>query len=116
MPSQIAKYRLNAFQKQTGRCYYCGSPMWIENQKDFAAQHGVPLSKVAKLQCTAEHLVARCDGGRNSQNNIVAACLFCNSLRHRMKNPPDPANYKIHVKKLLSKGSWHSKSLRHLHP
>lgn len=114
MSNRIAKLRLDAFQNQNGRCYYCGSPMWLNNQKDFAIQHSISISEATKLKCTAEHLVPRCDGGDNCKRNIVAACLFCNGTRHRIKNPPAPIQYKEHVQRRLNKGKWHQKSLLHI--
>ena len=69
MPSVIAKNRLIAYQRQSGRCYYCDLPMWLGKLP--GKRH-----RPASLQCTAEHLVARQDGGDNSARNIVAACRF----------------------------------------
>lgn len=34
-----------------------------------------------KLAVTAEHLIARALGGKDSAANIVAACMGCNSAR-----------------------------------
>lgn len=114
MTSSIVKNRLKAFQNQAGRCYYCGSMMWLDKKEDFAAKHKIGISEAEKLKCTAEHLIARCDGGKNSQSNIVAACLFCNNVRHRRKEPPAPNQYKELIQKRLKKGKWHPKSLHHL--
>ena len=114
MPSPIVKPRLDAFRKQAGRCYYCGSLMWLDDKEGFAIKHLISISAAAKFKCTAEHLVARCDGGGNSKLNIVAACLFCNNTRHRMKNAPTPNKYKEHIQRRLNKGKWHPRSLQHL--
>lgn len=32
--------------------------------------------------CTADHLIIRSDGGRTTEDNIVAACRECNNRRH----------------------------------
>ena len=114
MPSPIVKPRLDAFRKQAGRCYYCGSLMWLDDKEGFAIKHLISISAAAKFNCTSEHLVARCDGGGNSKLNIVAACLFCNNTRHRMKNAPTPNKYKEHIQRRLNKGKWHPRSLQHL--
>ena len=114
MPSSITKSKLNAFQEQNGRCYYCGCHMWLTDKESFAISSAISTSEAAKFQCTAEHLVARCDGGANRKSNIVAACRFCNGVRHRMKAPLAPGKYREHIQKRLVKGKWHPKSQQHL--
>jgi hypothetical protein len=71
--------------------------MWEDSPEAFANTHRLTLAQVFLLQCTAEHLKARVDGGRNSKGNIVAACLLCNQSRHRSKEALDPAAYKDKV-------------------
>jgi len=44
----------------------------------------------ARNRRTAEHLEARCEGGADSTDNIVAACRFCNGRRHRAKVARNP--------------------------
>lgn len=56
------------------------------------------------LQCTAEHLTARCDGGRDSAYNIAAACLHCNRTRHLRVKPLDPTAYQALVQRRLGRG------------
>lgn len=111
---KLRKVRNNAFLHQSGRCYYCELPMWIDDKEGFATKHSIPASMAEKLKCTAEHLVARCEGGGNNKSNIVAACFVCNNRRHRFKHPLSPPQYKEHVQKLLNNGNWHKKSLRQL--
>lgn len=111
MPNTIAQKRLVAFQKQSGRCYYCGSPMWLSSKDEFAAKHSISKSAAARFQCTAEHLIARCDGGKSNKSNIVAACIFCNTNRHKRKKTPTPDSYKSYIDKRLRKGKWHPDSL-----
>ena len=83
MPSQFAKSRLNAFNRQHGRCYYCDLPMWLHHPDEVASKLGVRPQTVSGLQCTAEHLVARQEGGKDTKDNIAAACRTCNGRRHR---------------------------------
>ena len=65
-------------------------------------------SPVALFKCTAEHLLAKQDGGKDDESNIVAACHFCNQKRHKCKNPKDPISYKHYISTRLSKGRWNS--------
>lgn len=85
--------------------------MWEENPKDFASKHNVTKKYAARFKCTAEHLLARCDGGKDQEHNIVAACIFCNSKRHQRKTPLVPPEYRAHIQKRLQKGKWHPKTL-----
>lgn len=57
MPARksLIKPRAQAFQAQGGRCYYCHLPMWQANPEQFAAQHGLTMKQIARLQCTGEH-------------------------------------------------------------
>jgi hypothetical protein len=63
------------------------------------------------LLCTAEHLTARRDGGKNSANNIAAACLHCNRARHGRPKPMDPLAYQALVQRRIRKGAWHPGSI-----
>ena len=112
MPSSLAKRRRAAFDRQNGRCHYCGFPMWLEDPAELSAPFGLSDRESARLQCTAEHLVARQDGGGDAADNIVAACRFCNATRHRLSSPPDPVRYRLRVLCRLNAGRWHPKSLR----
>ena len=47
-----------AFYAQSGRCFYCGLPMWLTAPSEL----GLKASKARAFQCTAEHLVAQQDG------------------------------------------------------
>ena len=64
-------------------------------------------TRAQQRQCTAEHLKARCDGGPNSADNIVAACRYCNGQRHRAKRPHAPAAYRCAVRRRMAAGKWH---------
>jgi hypothetical protein len=51
--------------------------------------------------------VARQDGGSSARMNIVAACRYCNQLRHKRKTPPPPDRYAQLVRKRMRLGRWH---------
>jgi hypothetical protein len=80
--------------------------MWLADPEDFARQHGLRIGQVRALQATAEHLIARCDGGTNAQANIVAAHLICNRRRHQRKVPLDPDRYRRFVLRRVAKHAW----------
>ncbi|MFT5726748.1 MAG: hypothetical protein ACI8PB_000870 [Desulforhopalus sp.] len=111
MSSTIPNKRQVAFKKQSGRCYYCGSPMWEGKPKEFASKHKITPKYATRFQSTAEHLLARCDGGKDHETNIVAACLFCNSTRHKMRKPLSPPSYRSHIQNRLQQGKWHPQKL-----
>jgi len=110
----ISKNRLKAFELQHGRCHYCHAPMWLENPKEFAAKHHLSVRAAGRLRCTAEHLVAKKDGGNNSAKNIVAACVACNGRRHKAKAELPPERYSSYVKNRLRAGKWHPARIRAL--
>lgn len=111
MPTTIKKHRLSAFKKQNGCCYYCGALMWIDSPERFANEHSISIKNADKLQCTAEHLVARCDGGKDTKSNIVAACKHCNNMRHKLKPAPAPEPYKVKIRKRVAKKAWHNSQI-----
>jgi 5-methylcytosine-specific restriction endonuclease McrA len=86
--SHLQKLRARSCCTQGGVCFYCHRPMG----KDV----------------TAEHLVARMDGGKNTRGNIVAACGRCNALRHGMfpGAAPDPETYQTFVLLMRAAGLW----------
>lgn len=108
MPSRIEKSRLQAYHRQNGLCFYCQKPLWLNDPKEFASRTGLTLRQARLLQCTAEHLSAKKDGGRDDPANIAAACLFCNRTRHICKSPLSPKSYKDFVQSRISKGKWNS--------
>jgi len=107
MTTKNFRFKSLAFQNQSGRCYYCDLPMWQDHPDHFALQFGITLPQSKQFQCTAEHLLARQDGGPTSQSNIVAACLFCNQKRHQRKIALNPVKHKERVKKRISIQRWH---------
>ena len=111
MKSNIKRHRHSSYLAQSGYCYYCGFPVWENNLDLFAKTHDLPTTKATLLKCTAEHLQARQDGGKNSKQNIVAACLRCNRTRHRLKPAPLPDVYRILVQKQVKNGKWHKRAL-----
>lgn len=104
--NQIQVYRRRAFEQQGGRCYYCGVRMWLVSPDDLPAVRRSPAA-LALLRCTAEHLVAQCDGGRHTASNIAAACARCNHTRHQLQKPPEPRAYRKLVAKQVAKRGWH---------
>lgn len=109
MPSKIQSLRLQAFQQQRGRCWYCGVLMWHRSPEELP---GIPAKAAARLRCTAEHLTAQCDGGRDVAGNVVAACAHCNQTRHKRKSPPEPKIYLADVRRRLAQGGWHHSWVR----
>ncbi|WP_447751601.1 HNH endonuclease [Pseudomonas nicosulfuronedens] len=104
----IQTIRTKAFQRQAGRCTYCGCPMWQSSPEHFAQQHQVTRKQASAFRCTAEHLHARCDGGTDAAGNIAAACYWCNSRRHQAKRPLSPEAYRAKVQQRMGKGRWHA--------
>ncbi|CAN7613942.1 HNH endonuclease [Massilia sp. LjRoot122] len=100
----LVHLRQQACKRQRGRCYYCELPLHSGNA---ASSRELALCRL--LQCTAEHLLPRQDGGRDTAENIVAACLYCNRRRHN--RPVDrvlpPAEFQSYVAKRMARGKWH---------
>lgn len=105
--NRISRHREAAAELQKGRCIYCGVLMCRGNPGEFAASFGLRPSHAVQLSCTAEHLTAQIDGGRNSISNIAAACRYCNQKRHRRKQPPDPEAFHRLVRGRVQSGKWH---------
>lgn len=69
-PNRVTFTRMNLFLRDDFRCQYCGE------------QH-------APRDLTFDHVVPRRDGGGTSWDNIVAACVPCNSRKgHRRDMRP----------------------------
>jgi 5-methylcytosine-specific restriction endonuclease McrA len=77
-----------ACKAQGGQCFYCNQPMG--------------------RNVTAEHLVARMDGGGDTPGNIAAACRHCNAGRHALfpGGAPDPETYQAFVLLMRASGQW----------
>ena len=108
MPSSLARPRTSAFVLQSGRCFYCDFPMLTGSPAAFAAQYGTTVARAKLQRCTGEHLTPRENGGTSARANIVAACWFCNSHRHRRPAAPPPAQYKQLVRQRVRQGRWNS--------
>lgn len=111
MLSKRSRHRHSAFIKQSGKCYYCNLPMWESDLASYAVEHNITIPQAKLLRCTAEHLLARTDGGKDQADNIVAAHLWCNRKRHARKLAPPPREYRHLVQQRLSKGRWFAKEL-----
>lgn len=108
----IQKNRKQSAETQSNRCFYCNFPIWHQtNKQQFIQRYNLTPKQAKWLQCTAEHLTARCDGGDNRQENIVAACRYCNQKRHQYTAPPAPDAYRSLVTKRVSKNKWFPNSL-----
>lgn len=109
--NKLAKLRIQSAITQQCRCFYCGLTMVEPALPDFAPK-GLKPKWQKYLRCTAEHLTARQDQGRDNSQNIVAACWWCNTRRHkgREEKAPDPLRYRLRVQSLMKKGGWHPAS------
>ena len=98
--------RRQAFINQHCRCFYCHLPIWQKGVERFAKRLGLSLEQARLSKCTAEHLQARSDGGRDIPGNIAAACAWCNHHRHagRVTNAPDPEIFREEVRWFLVAG------------
>lgn len=85
---KIQFLRRRASAAQGGLCYYCQRSMGRD--------------------VTAEHLVARADGGKDTRGNIVAACRRCNATRHALfpDGVPDPETHQAFVLLMCAAGLW----------
>lgn len=104
--TRLAGRRHEAAVAQAHHCFYCGLPMWDSDPKGFATRYRLTTAQMALLQCTAEHVVARCDGGRDTRDNIVAAHAFCNRLRHSRHQPLTSEDYRELVRGRVRRGRW----------
>ena len=108
--SRLTKLRTRAFFAQQCRCIYCNLPIWEEPYKErFAAALGVPPARLHFLRSSAEHLVARQDGGPDAAANVAAACWWCNWKRHahRSASAPGPMQFRAEVQRLMAARLWH---------
>lgn len=85
--------------------------MCLGDPAEFAIQHRLTPRQARLLLCTAEHLLARKDGGTAARLNIVAACIHCNQLRHRRKKDLSAEAYREHVARRIAHGHWHNAML-----
>ena len=108
MRKTYAQPRSHAFHLQAGRCFYCECLMWQGNDLEtFRTKHDLTEDQVLQLRCTAEHVIARCDGGSDDASNIVAACHYCNLKRHACLQAKNSKNYAKHVRAKIRLKEWH---------
>ena len=112
MANATQRARAAARTRQNGRCYYCGFPMWLRDVSEFSARFRLTTRQATLLQCTAEHLQARCKGGSDAPSNIVAACFTCNHRRHARPSPDSLFCYRALVAERTAKGVWHAFTVR----
>ena len=105
--SKLNRLRAQAFRNQGGRCYYCDLPMWLRTPPVVPVSGSSKYFASEALRCTAEHLVARCDGGTDNPENIAAACLLCNRRRHRRKCALSAEGFRQLVQRRMQQGKWH---------
>ena len=110
----LIRPRTTAYQHQSGRCFYCGLPMWEDSAEEYASRNRVSLKQAHLFQSTGEHLKAHSDGGDASSSNIVAACRYCDTHRHKAARPLTPERYKRHVRERMEKGRWFAFDVRAL--
>ena len=102
MASRITSKRRRALIQQSHCCYYCGFPMWEGNPEQFARLHKITRGQARWLQSTVEHVEPKQSGGKNTKQNIVAACLRCNSQRHVGKRNPAADAYRQVVQRAVT--------------
>lgn len=78
----LLKSRSRAYRRHGGRCWYCRVLTWRDSPDALPRSGELPIGVIKQLQATAEHLVARCDGGGDTRVNVVVACRVCNLRRH----------------------------------
>lgn len=102
----IKRFRACAFHKQRGLCFYCDQPMWLTDPERYADTYGLSRRQAMIFRATAEHLRARCNGGKDTPSNIVAACGYCNRLRHARQEALEPDRYRVLVQRRIAQHRW----------
>ena len=108
MPTKLQSLRRQVFVRGGGHCFYFGVRMWPVSPDELPTAPRA-AGALAKLRCTAEHLLPQSEGGRDTLANIAAACAHCNHTRHRRKLPPLPAVYREQVRRRMECGRWHDR-------
>lgn len=107
----IKRKRARATKAQNNRCCYCGLIMCEGDPAAFARDYSLTIKQAALLLVTAEHLIARRDGGTNAAANIAAAHLWCNRMRHRRKAHHTDKTFRTLVVARVAKGRWFEQSI-----
>ena len=112
--NRLASFRIAQANKQNWLCFYCNFPMWDGDPAPFSKRYHLPIGLLDRFRCTAEHLEPRMDGGKDTKENLVAACEFCNQTRHKMRTVLSPTAYRQHVRRRIAAGKWHPPECHHL--
>lgn len=111
--SQLTHSRSAAYLAQGGYCCYCCLPMPEPGQHEATAARLGLSPKIARaIECTAEHLHAKGEGGTEGQANIVAAHRVCNERRHRQpQHVLEPEVMFDSAVKQVAAGGWHRRRI-----
>lgn len=111
--SQLTHSRSAAYIAQGGYCCYCCLPMLEPCQQEVIAAHLGLSPKIARaIECTAEHLQAKGEGGADDLANIVAAHRVCNERRHRQpRHVLEPEAMFDSVVRQVAAGGWHRRRI-----
>lgn len=101
MPEKVSLTRMNIFLRDGCRCQYCGDEF---STRDLTFDHVIPRSK----------------GGGTSWENIVSACMPCNSrkgsdIMKPLVEPRQPSQRDLVKKANLSKTTLHKSWLDYLY-
>lgn len=107
MSQPLSVKRTRAFKHQNGKCYYCQISMWLPKVTDHLIRSEISTKAMSRIRCTVEHVQARSDGGTDANENLVAACHFCNQTRHRRLQPLSSSEFRRYVRSRVGKGRWH---------
>ena len=99
----MAKYRRHNYDKQDGKCLWCGKkmiPQWDVSLKNAQKVEGLPewaytlpdghLNKLKKLYTSVEHIKPTSKGGKNVYQNYAVAHVVCNGERNLRMTKPHP--------------------------
>ena len=111
---KLAKLRSIQAKRQGWRCFYCSFQMWNGDLALPSERYSLPAGLIERFRCTAEHLRPQRNGGKDSLDNVVAACKYCNNNRHKMRDVLSPAAYQQHVRKRVKARKWHPLECHHL--
>lgn len=84
------------YEKQQGKCFYCGKKLWDGIKADFTVDHKNPSSR----------------GGKKEIDNLCLACQYCNSLKGSLTDREFKVALdlmkqgKINRKKIISYGQY----------
>lgn len=90
--------------------------MWLVDAEPFAQRFQVTVKVALMFRCTSEHVVARQEGGRLTVDNIAAACVTCNTRRHRFRpfQAPSFERFRERVRARIKSGHWHPKEAKEI--